>query len=205
MTATGTRSWCKRGPWRDFLRRATNRHDRARCLPVTLALFLSLFLPPPLPAEDSSKTYETRYAVINYAEIKDLYTFTRNISSGLGFLWGNPEKDPLMAKTQVDKIVESICSILDMYPPNFRFSIILYKTQAEVSAAYKAQGIAGDAPVAFYYHRTRSIAVAVDTIADNILAHEIAHAVICAHFVIPPPARMQEILCQYMDKHFRDK
>ena len=47
--------------------------------------------------------------------------------------------------------------------------------------------------------------VAVDSVTDNIIAHEIAHAVINAYFVIPPPARMQEILAQYMDQHYTDR
>jgi hypothetical protein len=181
------------------------RHAGAVRVLMAAALFLPLFLPPALPAQESSKTYETRYAAISYAEIKELHTFTRNIGSGLSFLWENPEQNPLLTKTQVDKIVETICSLLDMYPPNLRFGITLYWTQAEVTAAYRAQGMSGAAPIAFYSHRTKKIAVAIDSINDNILAHEIAHAVVSAYFVMPPPARMQEILAQYMDKHFRDK
>jgi hypothetical protein len=115
----------------------------------------------------------------------------------------------------VDKIVETICSLLDMHPPNLRFNITLYRTQEEVTTAYyrasgganayKSQGISGAAPISFYSHRTRNIAVAIDNITDGILGHEIAHAIISAYFVTPPPARMQEILAQYMDKHFRDQ
>lgn len=103
---------------------------------MAVALFLPLFLPPALPAQESSKTYETRYAAISYAEVKDLYTFTRNIGSGLSSLWESPEQNPLLARTKVDKIVESVCSLLDMYPPNLRFGIILYRTQSEVTTAY---------------------------------------------------------------------
>lgn len=208
MPGTGIRSWRGKGPWQALLSfhctASGRRADVARVL-MAAALFLPLFLPPALPAQESSKTYQTRYAAISYAEEKDLPTFTRNIGSGLSFWRENPEQNPLLVKTQVDKIVESICSLLDMFPPNLRFGITLYRTQAEVTTAYRAQGMLGAAPIAFYSHRTRNIAVAIDTITDNIIAHEIAHAVISAYFVIPPPARMQEILAQYMDKHFRDK
>jgi hypothetical protein len=206
--AGGILSWLGNGAWRTL--RPSNsansdRHAGVAEVLIAIVLFLQLFLPSTLPAQDSSKTYETRYAVISYSEIKDLHTFTRNIGSGMSSLWESPQKNPLLAKTQVDKIVELICSLLDMYPPNLRFGITLYRTQAEVTAAYrKAQG-SGAAPVAFYFHRTRSIAVAIDSITDNILAHEIAHAVICAYFVIPPPARMQEILAQYSDKNFSNR
>lgn len=171
---------------------------------IVIALFLSLFLPSTLSAQESSKTYETRYAAISYSEIKDLHTFTRNIGSGMSSLWENP-KNPLLAKKQVDKIVDVICSLLDMYPPNFHFGITLYRSQAEVTAAYRKAHGSGTAPIAFYVHRTRNIAVAIDSITDNILAHEIAHAIICAYFGVPPPARMQEILAQYSDKNFSNR
>lgn len=205
---TGIRSWRQKAPWQALLSghcKASGRRAGAAKVLMAAALFLPLFLPPALPAQESSKTYQTQYAAINYTEEKDLYTFTRNIGRGLSFLRESQEQNPLLAKTQVGKTVETIFSLLDMYPPNLRFSITLYRTQAEVTAAYKAQGMPGAAPIAFYSHRTRNIAVAIDSITDNILAHEIAHAVISAYFVVPPPARMQEILAQYMDKHFRDK
>jgi len=204
---TGIRSWLRKGPWQTLLSgqcAAFGRRAGAAGVLMAVALILPLFLPPALPAQESSKTYQTRYAVISYAEEKDLHTFTRNTGSGLSFLWESLERNPLLAKTQVDKIVETICSLLDMHPPNLRFGITLYRTQAEVTTAYKAQGMTGAAPIAFYSHGARNIAVAIDTITDGILAHEIAHAVISAYFVVPPPARMQEILAQYMDKHFRD-
>ena len=181
-----------------------------------ISSILIFSLPSVVLAQEPDKTYQTKYVAISYADEKDLHTFTRNIGSGgLSFLRENPEKNPLLAKTRVDKIVETICSLLDMHPPNLRFSITLYRTQSEVTSAYyrasgsanayKAQGGAGAAPIAFYFHGPRNIAVAIDNISDNILAHEIAHAVISAYFVTPPPARMQEILAQYMDKHFENQ
>lgn len=95
----------------------------------------------------------------------------------MGFLRERPEKNPLLAKTRVDKIVDAVCSILDMRPLNLRFNIVLYKAQAEVTAAFKGLGGQASPPVAFYSHGTRSIALAIDSITDRILAHEIAHVV----------------------------
>lgn len=100
--------------------------------------------------------------------------------------------------------METVSSILDMHPLNLQFGITLYKTQAEVAAAYRAMGMFGPAPVAFYFHGTRKIAVAIDNITDRIIAHEIAHAVLCVYFGAPPPGRMQEVLAQYVDKHLWD-
>jgi hypothetical protein len=116
----------------------------------------------------------------------------------------SPEQNPLLAKTRVDKIVETVSSLLDMHPLELHFTISLYRTQGEVAAAYKALGMLSAAPVAFYSHGSRTIVVSIDDITDRILAHEIAHAVICAYFGLPPPVRMQEILAQYVDKHLWD-
>lgn len=168
---------------------------------ISLWLFLLMFFPATLQAQESSKNYQTQYATISYSSEKDLHTFTRNIGRGMSFLRESPEKNPLLAKSRVDKIVEIVSSILDMYPIAFRFNITLYKSRADITGAYKALGMLGDAPLAFYFHGTRNIAVSIEQITDRILAHEIAHAIICAYFVAPPPARMQEILTQHVDKN----
>jgi hypothetical protein len=172
---------------------------------LVLGFFLPVSLPPALLAQDSVKTYQTQYAIVSFTDESDLHTFTRNIGTGLSFLLDSPEKNPLLVKTRVDKIVERVCSILDIRPLNLRFGIMLYKTEVEFAAAYKATGISGPAPVAFYSHITRSIAVITGKITDRIIAHEIAHAVLCIYFDTPPPARMQEILAQYVDKHLWDE
>lgn len=187
----------------------------AAALLLAAALVLPLILPPALSAQESLKAYQTRFANISYPDEKDLHAFTRNTGSGLSFFRESPERNPLLAKTQVDKMIETVCSLLDMYPPNLHFGIVLHRTQSEVTTAYhkasgganayKEQEMTSAAPIAFYSHRVRKIYVAVDTVTEGILAHEIAHAVISAYFVAPPPARMQEILAQYMDKYFRDR
>ena len=173
-------------------------------LSLILGFFFLVSFPPALLALDLVKTYKTQYAIISFSDEKDLYTFTRNVGTGLSYLRESPEQNPLLAKNRVDRITETVCSILDMHPLNLRFGITLYRTEAELAAAYRAMGIFGPVPVAFYSHRTRSIAVLIDRINDRIIAHEIAHAVLCVYFGAPPPARMQEVLAQYVDKHLWD-
>lgn len=118
---------------------------------------------------------------------------------------GNPEKNPMLTKTRVDKIVEKVKAILDMHPPDLNFSIYLYQSYREIEDTYRSMGILGKAPISFYAHRTKAIYVSIENITDKILAHEIAHAVIIFYFGTPPPAKMQEILAQYVDKHLWGK
>jgi hypothetical protein len=171
---------------------------------LSLWFFLLVSLPPAILAQDVVKTYRTQYTIISFKDEMDLHTFTGNIGTGLNFLLEGQGKKPEPVKNRVDKIVERVCSILDIHPLNLRFGITLYKAETEFAAAFRATGISGSAPVAFYSHKTRSIAVLPGKVTDRIIAHEIAHAVLCIYFVAPPPARMQEILAQYVDKHLWD-
>ncbi|MFO7667334.1 MAG: hypothetical protein R6V76_11985, partial [Desulfobacterales bacterium] len=171
---------------------------------LLIVSFLPVFLPPALLAQDLLKTYKTQYTNISFADEIDLHTFTINIGTGLSFMSDNPEKNPLLVKNRVDKIVETVCSILDMHPLKLQFGITLYKTEADIAAAYRKTGRFSHSPVAFYSHGNRSIAVVSEKINDRVLAHEVAHAVLCIYFGAPPPARMQEVLAQYVDKHLWD-
>lgn len=174
-------------------------------LPVFLGLCLVLGRPPGLQALSLDKTYTTRYADIFYAKAQELHSFTRNIGSGIRFLTESPERNPLLARNRVDRIVDLVARLLDMRPEGLHFKIELYRTQGELDRIYHGHGMMGSAPPAFYVHATRTIAVEFETVTDRILAHEIAHAVICFYFGTPPPARTQEVLAQYVDKHLGDE
>ncbi len=169
-----------------------------------LGLALLLAFPTALFAQTGG-VYHTSYADIRYASDKDLFAFTRNIGSGLSFLSESPEKNPLLARTRVDRIVDMVENLLDMRPPGLRFSIEIYHSKSDLDSAYHELGMMGSAPVAFYSHATRNISLSLNDITDRVLAHEIAHAVICRYFGTPPPMRMQEVLAHYVDQHLGDE
>lgn len=132
---------------------------------------------------------------------KDLNSFTKNIGRGLSFLKESPERNPMLTKNRVDMIVERVSLLLDMHPPNLYFKIYIYLTYKELEREYLHLGILSKSPVAFYSHKNTAIYISLSDLTDGILAHEIAHAVINFYFVTPPPAQMQEILAQYVDRH----
>lgn len=152
-------------------------------------------------AEEWAKTYETKYSTIYYSDNGDLNIFVRNIGKGIQIFGESQEKNPMLAKNRVDAIVERVEQILDMYPANLRFKIYIYTTYKELSLKYLGIGSFGKSPIAFYNHKTRAIYISLPDTTDGVLAHEIGHAVINFFFPTPPPARMQEILAQYVDRH----
>ncbi|MBI3754111.1 MAG: hypothetical protein HY266_08745 [Deltaproteobacteria bacterium] len=176
---------------------------RVRFLYLSLPFLFLIFLlcPPRLAAQEWKNPYETQYATVYYLKESDLNVFTRNIGRGLQFFGESQEKNPMLAKNRVDSIVERVKRILDMYPPNLHFKIYIYPTHRGLSLKYLAMGSFEKSPIAFYDHKTRAIYLSLSDTTDGVLAHEIAHAVINFFFPVPPPARMQEILAQYADKH----
>jgi len=168
---------------------------------MAVIAFVSLARPFPAEAQEKKeKSLETRYTVVYYPADDTLYDFGGK-TGGLAFLSKDPEKVRLSVGANIDRITYRVEAILDMFPSEFLFNIYVYPTYGEIQAIYSGMGLMDKAPVAFYSHNLRSIYLSVDKISDRILAHEIAHAVINFYFPSPPPANMQEILAQYVDKH----
>ena len=156
-------------------------------------------------AEELTKTYGTQYSTIYYSDDKYFYDFTRKIGSGLQLFSEGQEKNPALAKNRIDRIVEQVQKLLEMYPPEFHFKIYIYPSYKELKLIYLGMGNLGKSPIAFYNHKAKAVYVSLVDITDGVLAHEIAHAVINSSFAVPPPARMQEILAQYVDRHLWSK
>lgn len=150
-----------------------------------ILFFPLIFLQTTFPtAAEEFKTFRTGYATIYYLSEKDLKQFFWRISGR--------EIDihiyPGLAKNRVDRIVEKVQAILDMYPERFHIDIYLYPKYTE-------------GHVAFYSKKRKSITAYADKITDGVLAHEISHAVINSYFKSPPPEKVREILSQYVDRH----
>ncbi len=138
-------------------------------------------------ADDGEKIFKTGYCDIYYGQDATLSGFIWRISGKrLNF-----EEDMGLARSRVDRIVDRVQAILDMYPDALRIKILLYPEYKE-----------GD--IASYSHKDNRIKVYADKVTDGIFAHEVAHAVICGYFDTPPPAKMQEILTQYVDRQLWD-
>jgi len=132
------------------------------------------------------QAFRTAYTTIFYTHEDDLQSFLWKIT-------GDEEIDiyayPGLAKSRVDRIVEKVQSILDMYPDRFRLKVYVYQT-------YDNRG-----PIAYYSHKTHSITTYADVVTDKVFAHEVAHAIIRSYFKILPPKHIREMLSQYVDQH----
>ncbi len=155
----------------------------------------------------SEKTFETRYSTIRYSKQEQVLELRKKIRGPKQAFSAATEKDRTVVslKDDVDDIVDRVKRLLDMNPKDFHFTIYVLNSYADIKNAYLEHGMLGVAPVAFYSHNSRAIYLTTDRLTPGVLAHEIAHALINVYFTMPPPADMQEVLAQYVDKHLWDE
>ena len=105
---------------------------------------------------------------------------------------------------KIDVIVERVEKILEMHPRNFSISLYILPRADKVRALYKKKYYRDVDFVAFYAPLEKAIYIAADEAKSTILAHEIAHAVIDQYFGVAAPAKIHEILAQYVEENFEE-
>lgn len=105
---------------------------------------------------------------------------------------------------KVDIILLKSEQILDMYPADFHVNVIFYENTAMLDKAYEE--IMGERMhlYSFYVYEDNTIYTTQKRINENVLAHELGHALVNHYFVVRPPATVRELLSQYIDYHLED-
>ena len=154
-------------------------------LGVSCFVLSLLFAIPAHLWAQSQKVFQTKYTIIYYTDEKDIDDFIWRLGGQkLEFV-----QDPQLASHRIDRLVDRVQAILDMWPKNFQIAVYLHRGPLSPNEA------------AFYEKSEKAIHVSVDYASDGVMAHEIAHASINQYFLTPPPSKIQEILAQYVDKN----
>ncbi len=177
---------------------------------LIINLYFTFFLSPPVFANEELKIYETNCCTIQYFDEEHLKRFALRIGA-VKYTSKGMDENPSNIKTRMNEIMKNVQASLDMYTSDLRVSIILYPDYNSLARVFRQHTRKGpvntftdSSPLAFYSHKTKTIYVDVSSITDGVLAHEMAHGVINFYFKTPPPAKMQEILAQYVDLHLWD-
>jgi len=150
-----------------------------------LIVFSLLFYCPFKAWAQFDKALNTQYTTVYFSQDNDLEDFLWRLGGKrLEFA-----SDSLLAQNRIDRLVNRVHIILDMWPNNFKIFIDVKRGVLEFNKA------------AYYNERTKTIHISVDYTSDGVLAHEIAHAIISQYFPSSVPSKTKEILCQYVDKH----
>lgn len=157
----------------------------------------------------SEEKITSKYARIFYETDETLRLFNRRVKLGLqSYILKKKYLGELSVERQVsekiDIIVDRVKAILDMYPKNFRIDIKITADANLVQSIYKKRYYREVEFVAFYSPQERTIYISAEDAKSNILAHELAHAIIDQYFGVAAPVKIHEILAQYVDENFED-
>jgi hypothetical protein len=108
----------------------------------------------------------------------------------------------ILAKS-LDGLYQEVSDILDIHIYSFKGTVQVLPDRQSLSSYFKrAYGIDFDERSIYYFEKD-IIYVSLADMTVGVLGHEIAHAIISHFFVVPPPAKIQEVLCGYVEYSLR--
>jgi hypothetical protein len=139
---------------------------------------------------------KTHHVTIVYPSWKYLSQFEEKISAG------NYTRDS--TAITLDSIIRRVETLLEMFPRDLKFTIVLLPTSKDVQRVYA--GKYGRSPdyIAFYSPCDNTVFLSVRDLRVGVLAHELSHVVVDKFFRISPPYKIHELLAQYVETHFDD-
>jgi len=174
-------------------------------IPIVIAGFLLLLLFSASPA--ISAQGQSRYVTLKYSSKELLRSFDDQIylGSSLGRMMPKSTvtvEDEVLAK--VNLVVEKAETVLDMFPNNLHFTMVLVSDSDEVSKVYYRLYHRNVNYLSFYSLSKKTIFISVDDANLHILAHEIGHAIVDHYFKVRPPYNIHELMAQFVEKHISD-
>ncbi len=113
-----------------------------------------------------------------------------------------PSPRQVLSKT-LDGIYLVVCDTLGIGLYSFHGNLKIFPDQQSLSDEYRAMFQSDFTERSFYFHETNTLYVSAADLTVGIIVHEIAHVVMSHYFVVPPSAKLQEILSGYVEYHFR--
>ena len=150
----------------------------------------------------------SRYATISCSDPALLKEFNDNLYLGRNLSRMLKRKNLITiqdeVQAKVDIIVEKVEVVLDMFPDNLRFNLVLLPTARDVSKIYKKNYGKSVKHIAYYSITQKTIYISVDDTRLKVLAHEIGHMVADSFFEVRPPYKVHELMAQFAEKHVTD-
>lgn len=150
---------------------------------------------------------ESRYATIEYESVKVLRKFNKKLRiGGLSFQLSGRKSETIEdeVRNKIDVIVEKVKTVLDMYPDDMKFRIVIRKTTSGVQEEFRRIYRKKVDYIAFYSPVEDTVFYSAKNAALRVVVHEIAHVVMEKYFVVSPPVKIHEVLAQHAEMHITD-
>jgi hypothetical protein len=156
-----------------------------------------------------SVAYElkSRYTTIIYSGEDQVRRFNKEMSLGsLSYLLRNRTSITAAdeAANKVDVLIERVETILEMYPRELKFNVVLLSSENEVQDVFRKKYGRNVDYIAFYSPRDKTIYLSVKDIELGVLAHELGHVIVDFYYGISTPTKIHEVLAQYVETHLKD-
>jgi len=148
----------------------------------------------PSPGSSPWASLKTKYTVIHYLQQPGLAAFGRALYP----LALDPASEAMLA-SRVDALFREVQTLLDMRKMVDRVTIMVYSDHQKMEEALAQTVGEGQQRRAWYSRKQHTIFVSVDQLSEDILAHEMAMAVIYQYMEVPPPRTTAKILAAYVD------
>lgn len=103
----------------------------------------------------------------------------------------------------LDTLFVRVCDILDMQLYSFKGNIKVCKDFVQLKAIYRNLFDKELTGQSFYVNDLNTVYISEEGFKQEILGHEIAHAVISHYFVVSPSVKIQEVLAGYVEYQLR--
>jgi len=193
-------------------------HRRQPPLVLLCCLFLGLSVPALIPPAQAQQVFHTRSATIYYEdpvslrEMEHRLRFSQAKKFSQSYFY---TQDPVQAAlspglaAKIDGLLVKVSLILGKWPQKPQgLRIVLLKDGKQVRQRHLVlQPFQNGGPSwfgyghleAFYEPRTHTIFLSLEDLHAGILAHELAHFVLCESYAVPPPASVQEAWARYVE------
>ena len=104
----------------------------------------------------------------------------------------------------LDSLFLRVSDILGIHLYNLQVNIKICRNLARLKEIYNKlfNSSLGDR-LSFYVYDLNTIYVSEEGFRREIVGPEMAHAIICHYFVVPPPVKIQEVLAMYVEYNLR--
>jgi hypothetical protein len=149
----------------------------------------------------------SRYATITYHNQKTLKEFNTELYMGtLRSMVKRQGPDTIEEEVvaKINVIVEKAMAVLDMYPAQLKFSIVIEPDEESVQQHFQRLYKIDVNYIAFYSPGKNRVFYSADNGRLRVVTHEIGHVIVENYFKVSPPQKIHEVLAQYAEKHIND-
>ncbi|MFH1457702.1 MAG: hypothetical protein ABIG31_00850 [Candidatus Omnitrophota bacterium] len=115
------------------------------------------------------------------------------------------DKDDLgnMLAKSIDGLYMAVSDILDIHIYNYHGKLMIFPDRASLNEYLRQSYGLNLSERSYYFHKDNTIYISFADLTAGVLGHEMGHAIVSLYFVVPPPVKVQEILCGYVEYSLR--